>query len=1198
MSNKEFPSNRVSRAVLSGSAAAVALMMAAGQAQAQANDACGPLVDGAVDCTIAGGPYPRGVQYGDGGPEDIRVRLEDGLSITPEDRYAGVYLLSNGGSLAIEGSGADIATHNASGAVAYTYGYGDIVIDLATVSTELDEDQLIRGVQTYTDAGTTSIRVGELSTRGDYVVGVVAESLIGDIDITAGSIETNGFASDGIAVSTGGNINVNVDEIRGDGDYIWGVNASNGAYANGYIYGGVTSVNVGSIDLTGDYNAGVVMQTYSSAFVNVGDIDIDGDFGVGVSVAFGAYDADSVAVVDVGNVTLAGEGNLGVVVQGYGAALVSVDSVVNQNGGGVAVQGVFGAAVLDAGSVEVAGDFGRAIQVASNYSDATLRVDSAQTDGFLAHAVSVQGYQGVVRVDAGRVVTLGEYSNGLVVTGQTSTTLVRDALSTEGAYSVGLLNSTTRGDAIVDIAGDVTTLGHGSDGMWVTGRYGTARIRTAGEVSTEGSQAFGIKATGEDGQVDIVAASVKTAGEGSNGIHARTRYAEFFLGQGTPNYVPFEGDITIQAAQVEVTGAGAMGISARGIGTADITAGDVSAFDNFAIDADMIGDVAIDARGHVVSQFGSAISAQGADVQVSVGPGGQVSGGLDGIVVSALGARCVQRPPTDGVSENPCPNPGADEFYGPVEGIPVGFGGEATVVNDGVISADAGYAVRVANGRLSLLNNGRIEGAVLSLGGDDLFENAGVFEVTKDSDFGAGVDLLRNTGVVRFAEADAPAAVTLRNLDQFENAGLIDLRNSAVGDVLTLPGDFSGTGASTLALDVDMAAGEADRLVIGGAATGSTLLTLNGDASTATLTPAEGIVIVETGAGSSEDAFSLAPGAGDKGFVGYRLSFDSASGQYALNSAASAAAHRQIGLLQGAESGAGFSADLWRSNNAAARDTFFSGGESGRVWAAIQGGETSRDWSSDMADGQQAALDYQETRLGGQMGYDAWVQRTALGETRVGVTAGYGQGEFDYRDSADAFDLSSLNLGVYAHAVRGAYFASLLAKYDRVDAEIETSAIEGEADLELSTWDLDGQIGYRFGDAARFVEPMAGLRWTSTSADDLIHGAQTLAFETADDVSIRLGVRVGGGRTFSSGDGFTFFASAQAVHSLGDDYSLRLISGESERLEAGRVETYGQAVFGVSYRTASGLETFAEGQGEAGSGYDGVFGRVGVRLRF
>src|SRR5690606_20414780 len=106
--------------------------------------------------------------------------------------------------------------------------------------------------------------------------------------------------------------------------------------------------------------------------------------------------------------------------------------------------------------------------------------------------------------------------------------------------------------------------------------------------------------------------------------------------------------------------------------------------------------------------------------------------------------------------------------------------------------------------------------------GDDTLTNAGTFEAVGTSQFGAGTDLLVNSGTLR-----AQGPVTLAGLESVANGGLIDPRDGATDDVLTLSGSYVGTESA--ALGVDAGPGTAsDRLVIGGAAAGSTAVWVAG----------------------------------------------------------------------------------------------------------------------------------------------------------------------------------------------------------------------------------------------------------------------------------------------------------------------------------------------------------------------------------
>lgn len=1241
-----YTTGRTGRVALSASVAAVALTFVANEAHAQSNDACGPLADGQVICSPAVS-YPKGLQYYSQTGDAISVILDGDFTLAPDNRYVAVDLISEGGSLSLTGPDANISTRNASGVAARTYGdgLGDITIDIGDITAILDGGAVIRGVETVSVGGLTSIkvgnvltggdqavgisavssygaisvnagsvlttgadahgvyvsssgdmdvRVGRVETSGDYAVGIAAEGGLGRVSITADSVQTGGFAADAIGVASFGDISVDVNEITGTGDYIWGVNALNGGLIDDQLFSGASNITIGSIDLTGDNNVGVALYSYADAFVNVGDLKLDGEFGSG-TVVLGV----TKAIVQVGTATFTGLNSGGIAAQSDGDAHVSVGSLTAEYGSGVAAQAFYGRATADVGSIKIGGDFVAGVDVATISGDAAVRVGSVETTGeFDATGVRVQAMQGVATANVGSIRTNGELSRGLVVFGGETQIVASGAIATGGDFSDGILTSTTAGDAVVRTAGPVFTTGSRSNGLWVVGRYGLADIHALGQISTQGELSHGILAEGENGEVSIGANEISTAGAGSDGIHARTKWAEVYAGQ--PDIPPehdFTGDIDIRASKISVTGTGSSGIDARGVGGATILAGDVFARDGYAVFANMIGEVKLDLRGGAQSAQGTAVSLQGETLDVRLGTSGRIEGALDAIVLTA-GARCVLPNPEDGVSVNPCPNPGADSGYIPVPYPlqPIEFGGRATVVNDGAVLAGSGHAIRMTDGALALTNNGRMRGSLLLAEGDDVVDNRGLFELTATSDFGAGLDVFWNSGELRLIAGTAAKSVALQNLERFENSGLVELRNGVAGDTLTVSGDFVGAGGSTIALDVDVAGAKSDRLVVGGAATGSTRLVIKGEGDQAQLTGADGVVVVEAGAGSSATAFTLDPDS-DRGFIGYDLTYDVATRRFAVRGTAGAAAYRQVGALQAADTVWSSAADAWRTTSASARDAAFAGEDAGRVWAMSHAGEASRDWASTPAGARSTDLDYRQTQAGGQFGYDLVSTHSEGRLLRAGITAGYGQSELEYRLSGDRFDLSSFNLGAYVAATRGRAFGEALVKYDAHDIDIQTTAMAQGSDVDSVTWGVDAQTGYRFGDAGLFIEPAVGVRWTRTSQDDLVNGGQVLAFEDADDISARLGLRVGSVRPLG-GDTITLHAGAHVVHHFGDDYQLGLIAGQTQALLADRAETYGQATFGATYRTSTGFEGFAESQGDLGSGYDALTARIGVRVRF
>ena len=179
--------------------------------------------------------------------------------------------------------------------------------------------------------------------------------------------------------------------------------------------------------------------------------------------------------------------------------------------------------------------------------------------------------------------------------------------------------------------------------------------------------------------------------------------------------------------------------------------------------------------------------------------------------------------------------------------------------------------------------------------GADTLINNGTLNLSGTSTFGAGTDALINTGVITVLGGTASVAA----LEATSNSGIIDLRNASAVDRLILSGNFTGSGASALGIDVQSAGGTgaADRLVIAGAATGQTTVLVNTLAGQPGAV-INGAVVVDAGAGSSAGAFVLPTTSA--GFIDYSLRFAASTNDFLLFGTPGAAALTQYKQTEGA----------------------------------------------------------------------------------------------------------------------------------------------------------------------------------------------------------------------------------------------------------------------------------------------------------
>lgn len=284
--------------------------------------------------------------------------------------------------------------------------------------------------------------------------------------------------------------------------------------------------------------------------------------------------------------------------------------------------------------------------------------------------------------------------------------------------------------------------------------------------------------------------------------------------------------------------------------------------------------------------------------------------------------------------------------------------------------------------------------------------------------FGAGADLFTNNGVLQVGRgAAAPASVAFTGLETFANAGAIDLRNGVSGDTLTLPGSYVGTPGSSLGIDVSVQTSgiNADKLVIGGAATGNTTIVLQAlQANPGILV--NNLVVVDAGTGSTADAFTLAGGSFSSGLVGYALGYDPVAATYGLYGTPTSQAYEFVKLGSGAREVFYRGNDAIGSHMQGDRDAASANDDGQRrssaFWAQMYGSvNNNRTSQTFTAFGQtlQADLDHKQDYYGGQFGVDLG----GLGREGaiVGLTGGYANSTLGFSGNADRFGYQSVNGG-------------------------------------------------------------------------------------------------------------------------------------------------------------------------------------------
>nr|WP_232493690.1 pertactin-like passenger domain-containing protein [Novosphingobium kaempferiae] len=835
--------------------------------------------------------------YGRGNALDITIN--EAIKVAGD--YARGIIAISGGTIAVHNNG-EISTggYNSSDAI-YAIALDGITIDGA--QGEIDTTGANSwGIFAYALGGDVSIEQDSVLTRGAGSVGVYANSrglayeggaASGNIKIAVDSIQTVGMQSDAlVAINSDGNIDIDVGSVVTWGDGSAGILA----FAN---YGDVT-VNAQNVTTRGETLSGRwIDDTYVPARVPTGiyalgenvTVNVTGTVSTEGHEASGIYAAalGGKAVIHANNVSA--HGRFAAAVRGFSTqdgVEITTTGAISMSGAlnayGVLALGDGPLSVTNKGSIEVEADYGSVgiYLRTGTRSGSPIKVTNAGT-------VSVEGgaSSGI------RAVSASKDDITVISTGKVSAFGDRSGGIAAAVYSRRRYRDAAPVVALADEATPTVTV-------------------AAADVYVSGAFSTGIGANNNLGAVDVLADKVVAKGDFANGIVSQAI------------------DLSIKANSVTADG---HGIFVQ-VDTAKIEVGNVASKHGGVIVA-AVTSAELTVRGSVVSQDYHA-------VELSAGSGTSVLNVLKGATVTGGGK----------VGS-------VGELTGPGYSIAI-FGAEGSTINNaGTINNKGdGYTIYVfnplneagqptsGNHAVTINNSGLIEGDLRLTNQKDTFVNSGKFLAMGDSDFGDGDDLLLNSGtlVVRNlaneARAAAGTSVTLKGLERFENSGTIDLRSGAVGDTLTLTGNYVGSGNALLALDVNN--GLADNLVIQGAATGSTGIVLNQLSKDATLL-SKPIELVKVGAGSSSTAFHMAQT--EVGLVHYTLAYN--AGSFGLTSQAGAGVYRLAKLGEGAQAIWDQSAQAWSSHMTELRDVE---GADTRVWGQVYGGVMNRDQSQAIGD--------------------------------------------------------------------------------------------------------------------------------------------------------------------------------------------------------------------------------------------------------
>lgn len=974
-------------------------------------------------------------------------------------------------------------------------------------------------------------------------------------------------------------------------------------------------------DLTVVLEDGVDVQTTAAANAGirldgVAALTLDGGAATVSTTGAGANGVDVTSVagpidIVIGDVGTTGAASAGVRAIGGGDVTVSTGNVSTTNAAGsnyaffptatgiVATSLGAGDVSVTAGDVDTAGLGAAGINAGAATGDVDVAVGDVATTGGRANGVTAQSFAGDVSVASGSISTLGDGSAGISASSGTgSVTVDAGAITTAGFAARGI--DASGGAGGVDVG--FTTIGTGG-----TFASGVSAISTGGDVTvsgtgitTSGPASFALYAASDVGDVAVTTTgTVASTGRGGTGILATS---------GTGSVIVTANNVTTVAADAADAETSRGAIFAEGASATVVTTGAVTtagrALYGGTGDAITVTGTAGDARATVNGVRASGDTARALVVTASGDAFATVNGG---IAASGLGADAVVVSGGDNATVTVASGGIVTAQNG--NAITIASVNGSTLTNAGTIpNAGNGYAVLALGGPITINNSGTLSSDILLTAGNDRIDNSGEFLVRTNPDFGAGTDVFTNTGTVLFGSGNAVTR-TFTGLETFNNAGLIELRNGVAGDRLVLPGSFAGSGNSRLGLDISASAN--DQLVLGGAASGSTVVLLDRAPGMAT-TFDPGTVLVQAGAASGAAAFDLEGGFQNAGLVRYEIVYNPADFSYSLTGAPSDAAFRTLNYVEGARNLWLKSADVVSGQLRARRDALwaFGGGDpAGKLWVQIHGSVESRDGSRAVDTlGQVRTVDtgFRQDYYGGQIGFDFGGGVGDRGGFAIGVTGGYINSSQNFAGSADRIDYDVVNAGVYASYSSGNLFLNALGKYDYYWAKATSALGEFREDFKGASYGGRGEVGMRFGGDSFFIEPAASISYVKADFDNFASRGITVRFNEDDGLRGRAGARLGGQFALGEGPVMAFYVGGNYVHEFkGEDRVTFAGGGQSFGYTNRRLDDYGEGVVGFTIGQTNGVSGFIEGSyirsfntGGTRTDIEGAGGRAGLRIAF
>ena len=745
------------------------------------------------------------------------------------------------------------AVTRTSGTALYAYAKGALIdIDVSSTVTGSASRTAsnsvggIKAVNKNSGAGSLLISAaGKVTSSGG--IGLYAyNSGTGALTITAAAIEAHGTGID-VVNKNSGDITLNIT-----GEVTGSASTSSGAGIK-VVDDGSGNIEIETVSVTGEVHGIFVDKnaTGTTEITIAGDVKGNGTSTTRLSTHGGISVKPS---ANAGDVTL------------------NLSNHTVEGGYGVYIAGLIDSTVTISSSGEIKGAGG--IYLYSNSRSSTVDID--------LHTITATGNTGI---------SLYGYNAGV-----TASITVASGGKVEGSQYGIVVTSNGSGPITIDSAGPIE--GTTALGIWIA-HTGDGDITLTTPTVSGGRQGMLVAKTGAGNVALTSTGSIETTGTGTNtGNH-----------NAVDTTVTGGGNISLTVSAVDGP---RTGVSAKNIGAGTVTIvgnGDITASGTQTKDSGIYAytnasgekiDIDIKSSGSVSGKFGIYAESK-SSANITITANGEVTGtGEDGI-----SAKLTSGTLTINVSADVT---GASNKTA-IDAQTNASGRSVITINSGTITAAGATGKAITNGAGSseiVIHSAASVTAGISLGAgaDELtFSGGSTFNRTitidggEDTGTDTSSDELKINGISALLDASKlvnwevislgtgttarfDGAVTLATDDlKVPSGATLTMKDEVPGDTLTIGGDFTGGG--TLEIDINLATGARDRLIVQGDVTGVTTLVLNDKTPTNVSTRTETIEIIGYTGTSTSNSLSFTENLISLGYS-YAIVFDDTTKKFNL----------------------------------------------------------------------------------------------------------------------------------------------------------------------------------------------------------------------------------------------------------------------------------------------------------------------------